>query len=247
MLNDSGPLGQMFQALTPAKREELGRISHLHTLKAGQVVIADGEEASHIGYIIDGILAMTKVLPGGRTHIIGLLNPTEIYGRIFDGPSSYQIEALTDARVLRFDKLPFERILLDVPEIERLFLVNVLDEMDAAREWILLLGGRKIIERVASFLVILSRHKVRKLGADQKNQNVPIAIHIAIRRIDLARYMGTRPESLSRAFRELEKCNILKRMDSNNFEILNLNALIKIVGHDLTTDGSKVAVNGGVC
>lgn len=234
------PLCQMFQALSASGREDLGRILHLASIRAGQVVVADGEVPPHIGCVIDGILAMTKALPDGRKHIVGLLNPTEIYGRIFDGASAYQIEALTDATILHFDRRGFEQLLLEVPEIERLFVVNVMDELDAAREWILLLGNRKVIERVAALLLMLSRHKTRQLSPDQIDPNAPITVHIAIRRVDLAHYLGTRPESISRAFHELEKRGVMKIMDPNNFEILGWHALNTIAGHDLNTGTSKL-------
>lgn len=233
--NGNCPLCQLFQALSASRREELGRILLLVSIKAGQVVVADGEVAPHIGCVIEGILAMTKALPDGRKHIIGLLNPMEIYGRIFDGASTYQIEALTDATVLHFDRRTFERLLLEAPEIERLFVANVMDELDAAREWILLIGRRKVIERVAAFVLMLSRHKVQQAGPGLIDPKAPLTVHIAIRRVDLAHYLGTRPESISRAFHALEKRGMVKIVDPNNFEILDWHALNKIVGHAPTT------------
>lgn len=236
---DTGHFGQMMAALPPSKRRDLGKISHLKTIKAGEVVVDDDQLLDHLGFVLEGTLAITKLLPDGRVHIIGLLVPTDMYGRVFEGVSSCRIEALSDTQIYCFDREPFEQIFLETPEIERLFLVNVLDELDAAREWVLLLGGHRVIERVASFLLILSRRKTRQLNTAEIMHNQPFRIQVKIKRIDLARYLGTRPETLSRAFHELEDRKALRIIDPYNFEIRDLNVLTDIAGHDLILRDGK--------
>lgn len=230
--HEGGHLKALFDALAPEARQGLAAVARVRTIKAGEIVIDDGEDPKQIGYILDGNLAMTKALPDGRSHIIGLLVPTDMYGRVFDGASSYRVEALTDTKVFCIDRGPFEAILRKVPEIERLFLVNVLDELDAAREWILLLGGHKAVQRLASFLLILCRRKTRlpeaMTGAPQ-----PMLVHVVIRRVELAHYLGTRPETLSRAFHQLAKAQAIRIVDAYCFEILDLGLLIDFAGHDL--------------
>lgn len=238
---ERGHLKALFEALAPEARRELAGIASVKTIKAGTVVVEDGEDPVQIGYIVDGNLAMTKVLPDGRTHIIGLLVPTDMYGRVFDGASSYRVEALTETRVFCFDRGPFEAILRKVPEIERLFLVNVLDELDAAREWILLLGGHKAVQRLASFLLILSRRKIRLPDGGGGRAERPILLHVAIRRVELAHYLGTRPETLSRAFHQLARSKAIRIVDAFTFEVLDLASLIEFAGHDLITNATQKA------
>ncbi|MGB8812715.1 MAG: Crp/Fnr family transcriptional regulator [Paracoccaceae bacterium] len=237
--NERGHLAALFQSLAPEIRKDLGAISHVKQFKAGEIVVSDGHVQTELGYIIDGTLAMTKVLPDGRTHIIGLLVPTDMYGRVFEDISSYHIAALTDTSVFCFERGPFEQILRRVPEIERLFLVNVLDELDAAREWILMLGGHKAGQRLASFLLILCRRKTRQVPPERVKTASAITIHIGIRRADLAHYLGARPETLSRAFHQMEKAKILKIVDAYTFQILDLNGLIELAGHDLVTSPTQ--------
>jgi CRP/FNR family transcriptional regulator len=178
---------------------------------------------------------MTKNLHDGRKHIISLMVPTDMYGHLFDGASSYQVEALADSQIFCLDREKFEKILKDEPEVERMFLINVLDELDAAREWILLLGARKVIERVASFLLILIRRRSRLVDIAGLEHD-PIAVHIPIRRIDLAHYLGTRPESLSRALHELDEMGVIKIHDPAHLEVTHLSALIDVAGHDLLSE-----------
>lgn len=225
-----GLISEVLASLPEDQVQAIGAIAEVRDLERGAQVVAEGDRSPEIGYLLQGALGMQKCLPDGRTHIIGLLVPTDMFGRLFDGPSGYDIVALTEARVLTFPRAPFEAILQGAPEIERLFLVHVLDELDSAREWILLMGGRRIVERVASFLLILFRRKLRV--AAHHGRAVSPTIRIPIRRSDLAHYLGTTPESVSRALHELEHDGVLRLVDAYEIEVADLAGLVRISGAD---------------
>lgn len=224
----NGLLEKLLDALPPEMTAKLMELAILRDAEPGATIVERGVHSEDIGYVLDGTLAMVQILEDGKKHIVGLLVPTDIYGRIFDGPSNYRIEALTPVRTLSFPRAPFERILRENPLAERLFLVHLLDEMDAAREWLLLISGRKAANRLASFLtILLRRSQFKKVG---KNS----VVHVPLARKDLAHYLGARPETLSRAFHELGRKGILRIVDPYHFEILDRQALLAAAGEDLT-------------
>ncbi|MFC2969172.1 Crp/Fnr family transcriptional regulator [Acidimangrovimonas pyrenivorans] len=224
-------LARLLAQLPADIRRALAAVSELRDAPAGTVMIADGAPAEGVGLVLEGTLGLIKRLPDGRSNIIGLLTPGELCGRVFDPEASYQVEALTDARVLCFKRAGFEEILEAAPEVERLFMINVLDEIDAAREWLLLLGGRKAVERVASFLLILCRQELARRGTDWDGS--PIPVRLPLSRADLARHLGTRPETLSRALHALEDRGVLVIHDPGRFEVTDPEGLVNISGHDL--------------
>lgn len=230
-------LGRLLASMPRDRQAEFQRIGRLRRVPAGTVLLPDGGESGEVGFVQSGILGMIKTLADGRVHIIGLLVPTDVYGRVFDGPASYQVEALTEATVFAFERAAFERILREEPEVERLFMVHLLDELDAAREWLLLIGGHRVVQRVASFLVILSRRKLANGGGGDK----PIFISIPIPRTDLAHYLGTRPETLSRAIHELQQSGLIRIVDPYEFELLDLAGLLEVSGQDLILDRDGTA------
>lgn len=211
-------------------REEFTRAARVAHAVAGEVLIGEGTESAEIGYVIEGALGMVKTLPDGRVHIIGILVPTDMYGRLFDGPSSYQIKALTEATLVSFERTSLETILSRNPALERMFLVSILDELDAAREWILLLNGTSVIERVASFLLILAR---RELKLQTTETNRPVEVRFPVRRRDLAKYLGVRPETLSRAIHRLSRDGIIAIHENDRFEIRDKAGLLENSGKDL--------------
>lgn len=230
-------IGQLFASFNPGEREAISRISFLKTLRTGETMIGEGEDPQYLGFVLDGILGMKKVLPDGRAHIIGLLTQADMFGRIFDGGSDHSVVALTDAEVFCLQRAPFERILRGNPAMERAFLVNVLDELDAARASILLLGGRRVPERVAAFLLLLIEGKDHRSEAGGGAGQSAIVVHVPIRRVELAQYLGTRPESLSRALHRLESRGVIRIIDPCRFEITDRAALTDIAGQDWPDTG----------
>lgn len=234
----NGLLRKLLNALAPRVRDSLLSHARARHVEPGEVLMTSGQRSEEVGYVISGTLAMTQVIDQDRKHIVGLLVPTDIFGRIFDGPLNHQIEALTPARIISFPRVTLEQILRQHPEAERLFLVHLLDEMDAAREWLLLMSGRKIINRLASFLMIMARRS--RTGTGTGMAAGPIRLRVQLTRKDLAHYLGARPESLSRAFHELEDQGVLRIIDPYQFDILDLAALTEASGDDLTIDNAKI-------
>lgn len=224
----NGLLERLLDSLPPAVTDQLMQLATLQDVEPGETVVERGIHSDEIGYVLNGTLAMVQILEDGKKHIVGLLVPTDIYGRIFDGPSNYRIEALTPVRALAFPRGPFEQVLRENPDAERLFLVHLLDEMDAAREWLLLISGRKAVNRLASFLTILLRRSQFKKSGDAS------VVHVPLTRKDLAHYLGARPETLSRAFHDLVRQGILRIVDPYHFEVLDRQALLAAAGEDLT-------------
>jgi CRP-like cAMP-binding protein len=161
-----------------------------------------------------------------------------MYGRFHEQQFSYRIEALADSEVVTCRRDVFERLLHQAPAAERLFLVDMLDELDAAREWLLVLGGPKVVQRVASFLLVLCQRQLRGQGVDAQRHDDPINLTLAIRRADLAHYLGARPESLSRAFHELAESGIIRINDPYDFDVLDFAGLTDFAGHELGAEGA---------
>lgn len=223
----NGLLEKLLDSLPPEVTAKLMELATLRDIGAGEAVVERGVHSGDIGYVMEGTLAMIQILEDGKKHIVGLLVPTDIYGRVFNGPSNYRIEALTPVRTLCFPRGPFEQVLRDNPDTERLFLVHLLDEMDAAREWLLLISGRKALHRLASFLtILLRRSQFKRVGKS-------LVVHVPLARKDLAHYLGARPETLSRAFHELEDKGLLRIVDPYHFEIVDEQALMAAAGDDL--------------
>ena len=80
---------------------------------------------------------------------------------------------------------------------------------------------------LASFLtILLRRSQFTRVGKS-------LVVRGGLARKDLAHYLGARPETLSRAFHELEDKGLLRIVDPYHFEIVDEQALMAAAGDDL--------------
>lgn len=204
-------------------------MSRLRRFSKGQTILADEELPEIVGNVVSGVLRMQKTLRDGREHIVGLLVPTDMFGRVFSGPSRFAIEAATDVTLCCFERAALEGLLRRHPELEHGLMLSVLDELDAAREWILLLGGHTVRERVATFLLIFCR-RWPNLGCP-RGPEAPCDVQIPVSRRDMAQYLGTRPETLSRVIHGMVEDGLISAPEPSHFVIEDLEGLLEASGN----------------
>ena len=104
------------------------------------------------------------------------------------------------------------------PEIERQLLGRATHELAAAQEQMLLLGRKTAKERIASFLLMLSRAAVRR-GQKENPVSVPMS------RTDIGDYLGLTTETVSRTFTQLKKSGLIALQSGSKVELARRAAL----------------------
>jgi CRP/FNR family transcriptional regulator len=209
--------------------QELGRMSHVREFKKDQVIIAQGDEAMMVGNVVSGIVKLTNMSMSGQQQIVGLLFPSDFFGRAYADYARFSYEAATDVTLCCIDRHGFERFLERYPEIEHELLLSVLDELDAAREWAATTSCHTTMQRVAAFLYILSRRSTGRYCTETSQSGCPI-IALPIGRRDIAAYLGTTPETLSRNIQTLVRKKVIRPLDNSHFELLDMKSLVNHSG-----------------
>ncbi len=213
--------------LEPAAKLELSRIARVRTYRAGETILAESDEIGFVGNVVSGVLRLQKTLHDGRQQIVGLMLPSDMFGRVFAQTSHVAIEAATDATVCCYSRGSFEQLFLRFPELEHRMLAAISRELDAAQDWMLLLATQSVSERLATFLLILRRKKAATAGFDAG----PL-VEVPVSRRDLAAYLGTTVESISRAVQQMARAGIIRIIDPQRFEIVDRQRLIALSNHD---------------
>lgn len=210
---------------------ELDSICRVRTYPAGKIIAGPDEEADFIGCVHDGILRMQKTLYDGRVAIVGLLVEGDMFGRVFERPMSVSIEAATDVEVCAFNRSRFEKLLMQYPELDRMLLLNILNELDRARDWMMILSNQRVRGRVAGFLLILCT-RFATVDHFLRLREGKLIVKVPIGRTDLAHLLGTRTESLSRAFHALADDGLIDIEKPDLIAIRDLDALAAEAGED---------------
>ncbi|MHB1110457.1 MAG: helix-turn-helix domain-containing protein, partial [Devosia sp.] len=198
-------------------------------IDAGETILAEHGEASVVGNVIAGVMRMTKTLPDGRQQIVGLVYPGEFFGRPYSETTEFAHEAATDIEICVIDRHAFESVLARHPELEHALLLTTLSELAFARERLLLLGCQNTLERVASYLLVMLERRRQLLSGAALESHKLVAVS-AISRRDLAGYLGTTIETISRHVHYLSRRGVIRIINASHFEVLDRDELLALSG-----------------
>ncbi|KUF12613.1 transcriptional regulator FnrL [Pseudoponticoccus marisrubri] len=216
--------------------ERLEEIKYYRKFEAGQTVIWSGDRMDFVGSVVSGIASLTQTMEDGRTQMVGLLLPSDFVGRPGRSTAAYDVVATTDLVMCCFRKTPFEEMMVRTPHIAQRLLEMTLDELDAAREWMLVLGRKTAREKIASLLSIIARRdatlKTGKLeGA--------LVFDLPLTREAMADYLGLTLETVSRQMSALKKDGVIQLEGKRHVTIPDMARLMDEAGDD--ADGGILA------
>lgn len=219
--------GRFHQGLNAAARERLWAISSLREFRKGATIAVEESDLGFVGNVVAGVVKMQKTLPDGRQQIVGLLVPNDILGHVFEERISFSAEAATDVALCCYERRRFEALMGEIPNLEQKVLLAILDELEAAREWMTMMNGNTVAARFAGFLLMLC-HRWPEMCCDVEPGSDRLFIRVPIGRGDLARYLGTTPESISRSAMQLARRGVLDNLTPSRFRVRDLDALLAL-------------------
>jgi CRP/FNR family transcriptional regulator len=184
---------------------------------------------STISSVVTGTATLTRVMEDGRTQIVGLLLPSDFIGRPGRQQLQYDIVAISDVTLCCFQRSPFEALVAETPHIGERMLEMALDELDAARDWMLLLGRKTAREKVASFLLLIHKRSVRP-GGDALGED--LRLELPLTREVMATYLGLTIETVSRQLTALRKDDVIDVRGKKVIIIRDLVSLMMESGDD---------------
>jgi CRP/FNR family transcriptional regulator len=193
-------------------RDDLARIDHIARQKqyrAGETIFIEGDEVDYFGNVLSGVVKLSKLLPDGRQQIVGLQFASDFVGRAFRGKATCNAEAATDVELCIFPRKPFESLLTDIHDLEDRLFANTLDELDAAREWLLLLGRQPPRKKVAWFLLMIAR-RIPNIGCSADVEADSIRFDLPLWRADIADFLGLTIETVSRQMTRLKTDGLIE-------------------------------------
>ncbi|MEL6219808.1 MAG: Crp/Fnr family transcriptional regulator [Pseudomonadota bacterium] len=216
--------------------QKLNALKYYKSFGPGQEIVAAGEESTAIGSVVEGVVSLSKTMVDGRRQMVGLMFASDFIGRPQVPVAPYDAVAVTDVTLCLFPRTRFERLLQDTPGLERRLLEIALDELDAAREWMLLLGRKSAREKISTFLTILAR---RTAAASGESLGDGITVTLPITREAIGDYLGLTIETVSRQLTSLRKDGVISLKGSRSIGIPDYAELLDAAGED--ADGGLIA------
>ncbi|MEL6463780.1 MAG: Crp/Fnr family transcriptional regulator [Pseudomonadota bacterium] len=208
---------------------QLNDIKFYKSYGAGQTIAMRGDALDVVASVVVGTATLERAIEDGRTQLVGLLLPSDFIGRPGRKTLQYDVTAVTDVTLCCFYRKPFEDLLIRIPHVQERMLEMALDELDAARDWMLLLGRKTAREKIASFLMLIAKRTVhpdgRVLGDTSR-------IELPISREAMANFLGLTIETVSRQFTGLRKDDVIELDGNRTVLIPDLETLLLESGDD---------------
>lgn len=220
----------------PDELQQLEQIKYYRSFDAGQNILWSGDKMDFVASVVTGVATLTQTMEDGRTQMVGLLLPSDFVGRPGREYAPYNVTAVSPVTVCCFRRRPFEEMLTTTPHIGQRLLEMALDELDAAREWMLLLGRKTAREKIASLIAIIAR---RDSAAKTKMSDGRIQIDLPLTREAMADYLGLTLETVSRQISALRRDGIIELEGKRLVTIPSVDRLMAETGDD--TDGGVLA------
>ena len=185
--------------------DKLNAMKFYKSVPAGQAVALRGEKLDVVASIVSGVATLSKTTVDGRMQITGMLLPSDFIGRPGRDSCEHDISAVTDLTLCCFRRRPFEDLVERASGIRKRLLDIAFDELDAARDWMLLLGCLTAREKIVSFLMLVVRRSALPEGADR-----PVRIDLPLSREAMASYLGLTIETVSRQMSRLRKDGLIE-------------------------------------
>ena len=194
------------RGMTEAEMTMLDRIvKHQPPLHPGQHLYRSGDTGLHLFAVRSGCLKTYCTSKDGEEQVLGFTLPGEIVG--LDGlhngryVSNSIVLETSSICALPYDQI--EELCSALPALHRQIMRVVGKEITFDQEMLMLLGKRSADERLAAFLLSLSR-RYHSRGLSATEYNLPMS------RQDIGNYLGLAIETVSRLFAHFQDDGLVK-------------------------------------
>jgi CRP-like cAMP-binding protein len=190
---------------------------------AGEDIIAQGDRTGGVKLLLEGFACRYKVLEDGRRQIVAYFVPGDLCDlRVFIlKRMDHSIGAVAASRVATIAPDDVLRLTGNFPNLTRALWWSTLVEEAVAREWIVNVGQRSALERMAHlFCELLFRF--RAVGLNQGN-----SCTLPLTQVELAETLGLSSVHVNRTLQELRRRQLIA-LEGGTLTIPNLDKLMEV-------------------
>ena len=199
-------------------------VEHVGPFREGEHIFREGDEFNAIAAVRAGTVKTYVLDAAGHEQVLGFHLPGEIIGLNAISQSRYPCNAvaLDTVMLCRFSFPKMALLATRMPGLQAQLFRLLSEDIGKAS---LLAGDFSADERMAAFLVALSRRFARRGFS-------PSRLHLTMTRTDIANYLRLAPETVSRVLKRMQDDKLvsverreLEILDMPRIEALALNVL----------------------
>lgn len=208
----------IFNHLEAEQLAEIVEITYSVSYKKREILYQAGEQSDSLYIVHKGKVKNYRLTDSGKEQLVRILTPGDFtgeYALFNDSIHESYAEAMADTSICRINRSDLQALLIKYPSISMNILKTFSNRLEESERQTTLFATEKIETRIALFLT-------QCLEDDSNEVSLPMS------KKELASYLGTTPETLSRRLTQLEKRGYIKRKSNKIIEIVNLDGLLLV-------------------
>ncbi len=210
----------IFNHLDKEKMDEIMEKVHHKMLQKGETLYRAGDESDSLYIVQRGKIKIYRLSETGKEQIVRILFPGDFTGELALFKQSVHdsyAEALIETSICQIQRKDLQQFLLKYPSISLEILKELSNRLDQSEKQVTRFATEKVDTRIALFL------------AEYANGEERMEFTLPMSKKDLASYLGTTPETISRKLAEFEDAGILRQKSNKRIKILDINRLQSII------------------
>jgi len=212
---------QMWQGLSQDQLDALAKIAIAKIYRKGEVIFEDGDEGRGFFVVKSGRVKVYKLSTDGKEQILHFFGDGEHFAEVpvFDGqcfPAS--AAAVEKSELLFFPRSDFLALLEQHPTLAIAMLAVCARHLRRMAQIIENLSFKEVPGRLAVYLLYLS---------DRNNTGEEVVLDMS--KAQLAAFLGTIPETLSRVFAKMSQDGLIS-IEHSRIKLLNRQRLKVLAG-----------------
>lgn len=216
---DCVELVPIFQNLSKVDLETVATLVTHHHYKSGEYLFTAGDAADSLLIIAHGQAKVFQMAANGKEQMLRILQTGDFDGEaalFANSDHNSFAQTLMDTDICQISRQDFQKLMQDTPELT-VNMVNALGRRIAQLEQQTTEVTTSSVEsRLANYLLETSA------GLDKTIFTLPL------KKKDIATYLGTTPETISRKLTSLAQQGMIQKISNNEFKILDADRLMMI-------------------
>lgn len=215
-LNESSCVSRVpiFAQLDATSQHEVHhKVQSIH-YKKGESIYQAKQMSDGLLIVNHGRIRIDRLSDNGKQHLIRILNPGEYTGEMALFKESHHEDfatAMVDTTICKIRREDLQELMNRYPQIAVKMLTIFAQRLEEVERNNTRLVNESVNKRLSMYLL--------------ESMDESCHVHLELSKKDLASYLGTTPETLSRTLFEFEDAHLIKQHSNKHIELLDLESL----------------------
>ena len=210
----------IFNHLSKEQMDEIANVTRSITFKKGDTIYRAGDQSDSLYIVSSGKIKIYRLSESGKEQLLRILNPGDFTGELAlfsETVHEAYAEAIVETSVCTIKRFELQELLIKYPSISLMLMAEFSHRLEQSEKQMTRFATERVETRIAMFLL-----------ENIDNEVIPIDVTLPMNKKDMASYLGTTPESISRKLTELEELGLIKQLSNKKIRILDVDGLMAV-------------------